>query len=501
MSEQANRPDHLASHEPLSLARLKALSVRGGVATVVAMAVTQVFRLGFVAVLARLLSPADFGVTAMTMYVLSLGTVFRDVGLTSATIQREHLTDSQVNTLFWINLGFGATATTVAFCAAPLVAAFFGDPRLTAVTRVLSISFTLGAVAAQHGALLTRHLRFGTNAKIQIASTMVSGLLAVLLARSGAAYWALVFQLIAGDAVSAVLVWRHADWRPSRPRFDPSVKPMLSYGAYLVQFGLLCWLALSLSVLLLGRYWGAHLLGQYNRADFMTKTLLGYISQPLGNVAAPALSRLQSDPAVYNRYYLRCIEVMVALCFPLGAACVVLAPDLVRVVLGPQWGEAGTLMRWLAPGMCVQPIMTSTGWLYMSSGRVRQMLHWGIIGWGALLVATLLGLYGGAQGVAMAYSGVLILLTVPCMLYAFHGTELRLSMLVRSCAAPLGAALIAAVAAALVQAALQEQGVWLRLPLSAATLTAVYAFLLLIVFGQGKGILDILSHLRTPSHP
>ncbi|HWY25294.1 MAG TPA: lipopolysaccharide biosynthesis protein, partial [Nevskia sp.] len=482
--------------EPLTLARLKAVSVRGGAATVLAMGVTQFFRLVIIAALARLLSPSDFGVVAMTMGVLSVGIVFRDLGLASATVQREHLTNSQVNTLFWINLGFGAAATLLFWVCAPLVAAFFKDPRLLAVTHVLSFSFVLGAVAAQHGALLTRHLRFSTNAKIQIASTLLSGLLAVLLARAGFGYWALVLQTIAADVFTAVLVWSKSDWRPGWPRFDPSVRDMLSYGGYMVGFGLLCYAALNASVLLLGRYWGAHLLGQYNRADILSRTLLGYISQPLGNVAAPSLSRLQSEPAVYNRYYLRCMEIMSALSFPLGAACLVLAPDLVRVVLGPQWEQAGTLMRYLAPGMCVQPIMSSTGWLYMSSGRVRRMLYWGVIGWGALLVATVSGLVGGAEGVAIAYSVTLLVLTPWCMSFAFKGTGLKLSDLGRSCSGPLAAAAIAAVAAALVQYLLQGRNVWLRLPASSGTLTAVYAFTLLVVFGQGKAILDILSHMR-----
>jgi PST family polysaccharide transporter len=497
MSDPGSTSDRIVAQEPLTLSRLKALSVRGGAATVLAMAVTQAFRLVIIAALARLLSPSDFGVVAMTMGVLSVGIVFRDLGLASATVQREDLTNSQVNTLFWINLGFGAAATLLFWAAAPLVAAFFDDARLVGVTHVLSLSFVLGAAAAQHGALLTRHLRFSTNAKIQIAATLLSGLVAVLMARAGYGYWSLVLQTIAADVFTALFVWMCSDWRPGWPSYDPSVKGMLSYGSYMVGFGLLCYAALNASVLVLGRYWGAHLLGQYNRADILSRTLLGYISQPLGNVASPALSRLQSEQALYNHYYLRCMEIMSALSFPLGAACLVLAPDLVRVILGPQWEEAGTLMRCLAPGMCVQPLMNSTGWLYMSSGRVRRMLIWGAIGWGALLVATLIGVARGAEGLAIAYSTSLVLMTPYCMSFAFKGTGLRLGDLVHSCSGPLAAAAVAALAATVVQHLLRGQDVWLRLPASAAALTAAYALMLLRVFGQGRAILDILSHMRT----
>jgi PST family polysaccharide transporter len=496
MEEERAAADRVDGREPLNLARLKAVSVRGGAATVLAMAVTQGFRLVIIAVLARLLSPSDFGVVAMTMGVLSVGIVFRDLGLASATIQRQDLTNSQVNTLFWVNLGFGAAATLLFWAAAPLVAAFFSDARLVGVTHVLSFSFVLGAVAAQHGALLTRHLRFGTNAKIQIAATLLSGVVAVLMAKAGYGYWALVLQTIASDVFTALFVWACSDWRPGWPAYDPTVKGMLSYGSYMVGFGLLCYAALNASVLLLGRYWGAHLLGQYNRADILSRTLLGYISQPLGSVASPALSRLQGEQALYNRYYLRCIEIMSALSFPLGAACLVLAPDLVRVVLGPQWEQAGTLMRYLAPGMCVQPLMSSTGWLYMSSGRVRRMLIWGAIGWGALLVATVTGLLGGAEGVALAYSATLLVLTPYCMVFAFKDTGLRLGGLLHSCSGPLAASAVAAVAAALVQHLLDGADVWARLPASSGALIAVYAFMLLKVFGQGRAILDILGHMR-----
>src|SRR5581483_5243208 len=160
MSEPAPGADRVVSPEPLTLSRLKAVSVRGGVASVLAMVVTQLFRLVVIAALGRLLSPSDFGIFAMTMGVLQVGTVFRDAGLSSATIQREDLTNAQVNTLFWVNLAFGAAATLIACACGPLVAMFFDDPRLVDVTRVLSLSFVLGALAAQHGALLTRHLKF-----------------------------------------------------------------------------------------------------------------------------------------------------------------------------------------------------------------------------------------------------------------------------------------------------------------------------------------------------
>jgi len=509
MSQYKDDQAPLHSPEPMTLGRLKAVSVRGGLVTVSAMGVNQFLRLAVVAVMSRLLTPVDFGVIAMTMGVLSVGMVFRDLGLAAATVQRENLTDSHINTVFWINVGAGALATVLGCLGAPLVASFFGDARLTAVTRVLSFNFVLGALAAQHNALLVRQLKFALTSKLQVISALASGLLAVAAARAGAGYWALVVQVLSADVISVLLVWHQSPWRPGRPRFDPTVWPMLSFGGYLVQFGLMAYVGTYGSVLLMGRFLGAAPLGQYSRADLLTRTLLGYISQPLGSIAAPALSRLQNEPDTYARYYLRGIEVMALLSLPIGAACVIMGPDLVLAMLGKQWTQTGYLVRQFAPGMCVQPIMSSTGWLYMSSGRTRQMLRWGAYGWTFLLVATVGGLLvgdlggpaWGVAGVATAYSTALLLLAWPCMAYAFRGTTLRVSMVVKACRVPFLAAVAAALAAAVVHLVLHGYSVWLRLPGEAAVMIAVYAALVLASIGSRRTIADIITHMRPGMRP
>lgn len=482
--------------EALSREQLKSASIRGGLLMVLTQGGGQIFRLGVTAVLARQLLPADYGLVAMATAILAAAAVFRDLGLSRATIRWADLKAEQVNSLFWINLGIGAAVTLIGMLLAPLVARFYGEPRLAAVTMLLSLSFLCSGLSAQHAALLARNLKFAAQARVQLISLFGAGLLAVALALTGAGYWALVVQLLAGDVIALALVWRWSPWRPGRPRIDPSVKPMLSFGGYVMVFGTMNYLASYLYAVFIGRWMGAAALGQYGRGDMVGKTFLGYVLQPIGNVAEPALARLQNEPEAYNRYYLRLVQLIAMVSLPLGAGFVVLGPDLVRVLLGPQWGEAGRVLSLLAVGLALYPICNTSGWLYLSRGRARQMMLWGIGGWSVLLAATLLGLLWGIEGVAIASSIAFVVLTPPCMWFAFRGTGMTLSQLWVRCLPALTAAVISALAALALREQLAPHSAWLRLPLCGALMIAVYAGLLMTLLGQRGMILELLAQVR-----
>jgi PST family polysaccharide transporter len=482
--------------EALSREQLKSASIRGGLLMVLTQGGGQIFRLIVTAVLARQLVPADYGLVAMAAAILAAAAVFRDLGLSRATIRWAELKDVQVNSLFWINVGFGAVVALIGVCAAPWVAEFYGDPRLTSVTAALSLSFLLSGLSAQHNALLVRNLKFSAQARVQVVSMLLSGLLAIALAAQGVGYWALVAQMLAGDVVSTLLTWTYSPWRPGRPRVEASVKPMLSFGGYLIVFGVMNYLASYLYAILIGRWMGPTPLGQYGRGDTVGKTFLGYVLQPIGNVAEPSLARLQYQPDNYESYYLRLAQIIAMVSLPLGAGFIVLGPDLVRVLLGPQWEQAGRILSLLAVGLALYPICNTSGWLYLSRGRARQMMLWGIGGWSFMLAATLAGLPWGVEGVAAASSAAFVLITPPCMWFAFRGTRLTLGSLWRRCSPALLGAMIAAAATAGLHQFLETQSVWLRLPASALTLGLVYAILLMTVLGQRGMILELLAQIR-----
>src|SRR5437016_3543387 len=255
-----------APFDTTTTAGLYQRSVRGGVVAVVAQGLTFVLQLGSTIVLARLLSPEDFGLLGMVVAMTGFLSLFRDAGLNVATVQREVLTHEQTSTLFWINVAVGAVLTTVAAVMAPVLVAFYKEPRLLSVTIVSAAAFLFNSLAVQHRALLNRAMRFVTMAKIDILALAASGVIGVSMAELGWGYWALVGMAVSGPLISAAAVWMAMPWLPGRPTRGAGVRSMLQIGGTVTFNSVVMYLAYNTEKALLGRFWGAEALGLYGRA-------------------------------------------------------------------------------------------------------------------------------------------------------------------------------------------------------------------------------------------
>jgi PST family polysaccharide transporter len=182
-------------------------AVSGGVFTAASQGVRFLLNLAAATVLARLLTPHDFGLVAMAGALMTILRAFRDGGLSTATVQRENITEAQVSNLFWINLVLGATITLLGAALAPGVAWFFQDERITPIAIWLSLAFVLNGAAVQHLALLNRQMRFRAVALIEITSATISFVVGVVLAWIGWGYWALVGMQLMASLMDLVLIW------------------------------------------------------------------------------------------------------------------------------------------------------------------------------------------------------------------------------------------------------------------------------------------------------
>lgn len=203
----------------------KRKSVRGGAANVFGQGVGMALQIGTTIVLARLLSPTDYGLQAMVVTLTSFFSLFKDAGLNIAAIQRQTLTHEQTSTLFWINAALGSLLTIVVAAMAPLLARFYKDPRLLGLTVACSTVFLFSGLAVQHRALLDRSMRFTSSVKIDILSCTVGSIVAISMAGLGFGYWSLICQTISISMVGAVAVWIATPWLPGRPRWTPKFVP------------------------------------------------------------------------------------------------------------------------------------------------------------------------------------------------------------------------------------------------------------------------------------
>jgi O-antigen/teichoic acid export membrane protein len=397
------RTDHLKTN-------LGGRTARGGTLAVATQALKFFLTIGATSVMARLLSPQDYGLIGMVAFVTAFVSTYKDLGLAAATIQRPEITSEQVSTLFWINLALSAGITVFTIAVAPLVSWFYGEPRLTAITIITAFGFIISGLTVQHEALLRRQMRYVSLSIVNIVSMLVGYVVGITMAVKGFSYWALVGSQLAVAGSTTLLILFFCRWIPGLPRRDTGVRSMMRFGGNLTGFATINFFSRNLDNLLIGWVWGPQQLGIYSRAYQLMMLPIEQINEPMTSVAVPTLSRLMDDGPAYRRAYLRMLEKVALITMPGIALLIVTVDWVVMIVLGPQWTEVGTLLVILGITGMVQPISNTTGWLFISQGRTKEMFNLAKFGGPITMASIVAGLPWGAKGVATSYVAMHLLL-------------------------------------------------------------------------------------------
>ena len=422
-------------------ADLKGRSVRGGFLTITSQGTQFVISSISTVVLARLLTPADFGLVAMVVAVTGLGQAFADLGLSEATIQSERINQNQVSALFWINVSIGLGLTILTASLAPILAWFYKEPPVREITLVLSLTFLICGLRVQHEALLRRQMRFSALAVRDIVSLVLGVFIAITLALRGAGYWALVAQPLITNFSQVVLSWVLVKWIPGLPRRDPKVRSMVTFGGNVAASYLIFTVNRSADNALVGWYWGASPLGLYSRAYNLLMLPVRQLSAPAGSVVIPAFSRIQNDPERFARYYLRVTNLIIWIAAPVFGFLFVAAEPVIVLVLGSQWRAASPVFQILAVSALGQLLVDSTVWLFVSRGLSGRLLKLFLIICPIIVGSYAIGLPFGIKGVALSGSLVLLAILPWILNFAFHGTTLTLRRLGRAIMYPISMSL------------------------------------------------------------
>jgi len=412
-------------------ADLRGHSIRGGAITILAQVSKLIMQFGSIVVIARFLEPEDYGLIGMVTVITGFISIFKDLGLSMATVQREQITHAQVSTLFWINLVISGAIMALTMALAPGIAWFYGEPRLIGITLALASGFIFGGLTVQHQALLKRQMRLGLLAIIDIVSMITSISIAVTLAILGRGYWALVAMQLVMVIINCIGVWVSCGWRPGWPKFDEEVAPMLAFGGWNTGFTVVNYFTRNLDNLLIGKFWGADQLGLYAQAYKLLVLPLQQINFPLSTVALPGLCSVQSDPERYRSYYGKAIELMVMLGMPVSVYMAVDADRLIINLLGSQWSEAVILFRLLSPVAFISTFNVATGWVFISMGRADRQFRWNIFASIIAVIGFLIGVRWGALGVAIAGSITFCGLRYPGIVYCFQSSPVTPELLMK----------------------------------------------------------------------
>ncbi|WP_269933560.1 lipopolysaccharide biosynthesis protein [Aminobacter sp. HY435] len=393
------------------------IALRGGALTAAAQVVRMGIQFVSVVVLARMLAPEDFGLVASVGPIVAFVGLFQNLGLQQAVIQRPDIGQGQLNQVFWISALAGLVCTAVVAALSPAVAAFYGDPRMTGIALAAAAPLLFGSLAALPLALMNRHLRFGQLAVNDVLTGLAGLAAAIAAAYAGLGYWSLVIGPAAGAVVTLLAAWIATRWMPGRPdiRVD---RDILTFGANLTGFNLVNFFSRNLDNILIGKFSGAIELGYYDRAYKLLLFPLQNINQPLSRLMVPLLSRIQDDKARFRALYLRTNWLLALVTVPGIAALSMAAEPVVSLLFGERWVAVAPIFAWLGIAGLMQPVSSTTGWVFICQGKTGTMFRWGIYSALTTVLSFVVGLKWGAVGVAAAYaiSGYVLRLPVLAVL-------------------------------------------------------------------------------------
>lgn len=409
------------------ISNLRNRTISGVRWSVIAKIIQQFLSFFTVAILAHLLSPAAFGLIGMVLVVTNFVEIFKDLGTSTAIIQREEISQELILSIFWTNLFFGILFTLIMVIIAPIIAIFFHEPGITLIMRVMSFSFIFSVLSVVPQALLIREMSFRRLAFIENVSYLIGAGIGVGMALSGWGVWSLVIQSLSRVFSMAIFLWLLNPIIPHLRLSLNSLKPIASYSLNLSGFNLLNYFIRNADNMLIGRYLGSTSLGFYSLAYKWMLLPVYYISGVVGNVFFSAFSKIQNDNIKFSRVYLHLCASIGLVTFPLLLGMVALAKPLVFVALGPKWDLVVPLLMILSSIGLFQTIGTTVGSIYLAKGRTDLMLKWGLMASVSYLISFGIGLRWGVLGVALCYSLCNLILFYPSLAIPFHLIGLRFS--------------------------------------------------------------------------
>jgi PST family polysaccharide transporter len=397
---------------------LRQLAVRGAGMTVFSSASSLVIQMAATVVLARILTPEDFGIVAMVTTFSLLFSNFGINGVTEAVVQQDKLDHAQASNLLWLTLCGGVVLTVGFGAAGSLLARFYAEPLVASVTRGVALAILLTSISVVHLALLKRAMRFSALAANDIVAKAVSVAVSIALGLEGWGYWALVAGLCVLPLSTSIGAFALCRWIPGLPRRAHATAAISKFAMFTYGRFSLNYFARNADNLLVGWRFGAPALGFYKKAYDLFSLSASQLVSSISIVAVAALSRVRNNSVQFRRYLLGAMTVTTFLGMWIAGDLTLVGKDLILVLLGPQWGEAGRIFVWFAPGIGAMMLYGTHGWIHLSIGRADRWLRWGAIEWTVTILLFLAAMPWGPRGIAAAWCVSFWVLTLPALRFA-----------------------------------------------------------------------------------
>jgi O-antigen/teichoic acid export membrane protein len=353
-------------------------------------------------VLARLISPEDFGLIALLTIFTTVAALFADGGMSAALIQKQEHSVEDESTVFWFNIIAGTTAAILFGFSAPLIADFFNQPRLISLIWVMAFNLWLSAWLTVHLALLSKKLDFSKQAKASAVSVVISGAIAILLALNEAGVWALAIQAVVSTFINVLMIWWLHGWRPQFVFSRASLGRLFGFGGYVLLTNTIDAVASRLYSIVIGKAYTIHDVGIYNRAVTTRDFVQSAISSSFSRVAFPLFSSRAHSPELLKEGLRKAIQLMMAFNLPIMLGMASVAENLIPLLFGPAWGESVPMMQVLCIAGALWPIHVANINALIAQGHSHQYLRIEILKKAILISATVIGAYWGLMAIAWA---------------------------------------------------------------------------------------------------
>jgi len=392
-----------ASFFPGSL-DLKRRVVRGAGYTFLGMALRVLLTIGSTAVLARLLTPEDYGLVGLASIVTELTAALTNVGLSAILIQRSRLARIQCDTVFWFSIGVGGALFLILAALAPVFAQLLGDPRVGPLLRVLPIMFLLEQLTIVQHVAMMRLMLFDLDLRVQLAALLGRICISITFAALGWGPWALVAGSIGGKLLEIACMWWAIPYRP-RARFQTAfMRSNIRASASILSLGGVRYVMGNVDFLVVGRMFGAAELGYYQAAYTLSSELRNRLAGPLQKVLYPAYARVREEPERFRRGVSTSLKLLSTAVVPLGFGMSATAHELIPILYGPQWHAAIPMLQALGIAGATMAIFSLTGSVMSALRQWELMLKISLYGSPVRIAIILSGSYWGPVGVAWAFT-------------------------------------------------------------------------------------------------
>ena len=382
---------------------------------------SQMIRFVVGVILARLLIPAEFGLIGMLALFIGVAQVFVNCGFGEGLIQKQNTTHRDECSVFYFNVAFGALASAVLYALAPWIANFYHQPILTSLTRLMALDVVLNSFGIIQTMLLTRKIDFKTQLKVSVISTVISGVIAVLLAIQGFGVLSLAAQVLLGDALRVLLLWVFHSWRPSAQFSLSSLRELLPYGSRLFASGLLNSIFAETYSLVIGKIYPPAMLGLFTRAKQIQQLPVDNICSIVGRVSFPVFSSMQHDKALLKRGVKRAAKGLAIIIFPLMIGLALSARPLVMVLLTNKWEACVPFVQLLCVGGAIYPLSLIHLQALAAQGHSGLFLRLEVIKKVLVIAVVALTFRYGVLGLLI---GEIVVSILSCYLNCFYSVRL-----------------------------------------------------------------------------